>query len=151
MVRAVQSLETADPPVGKVQTVLADSGYVNVEAIETVERDQVEVYAAVGSAGNHTQRRYDFRPQSLTEAAKQSTKKVTDPCLLKMQAKLQTDEGKKRYALRKQTVEPVFGILKSVLGFRQFLLRGLEKVNGEWSLLCLAYNLKRLATLNAAL
>ena len=86
----------------------------------------------------------------MTEAAKQSTKKVTDPGLLKMQAKLQTDEGKKRYALRKQTVEPVFGILKSVLGFRQFLLRGLEKVNGEWSLLCLAYNLKRLATLNAA-
>jgi len=151
MVRAVQALETADPPVGKVQTVLADSGYVNVEAIETVERDQVEVYAAVSSAGNHEQRRYDFRPKSLTEAAKQSTKKVTDPCLLKMQAKLQTDEGKKRYALRKQTVEPVFGILKSVLGFRQFLLRGLEKVNGEWSLLCLAYNLKRLATLNAAL
>ena len=51
-----------------------------------------------------------------------------------MRHKLQTKEGKKRYALRKQTPEPVFGIIKSVIGFRQFMLRGLDKVRGEWSL-----------------
>jgi len=51
------------------------------------------------------------------------------------------------YALRKQTVEPVFGIIKSVMGFRQFLLRGLKKVTGEWTLACLAWNLKRMAVL----
>ncbi|MDR3298655.1 MAG: transposase, partial [Candidatus Accumulibacter sp.] len=51
------------------------------------------------------------------------------------------------YALRKQTVEPVFGIIKSVLGFRQFSLRGLSKVTGEWTLVCLAWNLKRMAVL----
>jgi len=50
-----------------------------------------------------------------------------------------------RYALRKQTVEPVFGIIKSVLGFRQFSLRGLKKVTGEWTLVCLAWYLKRMA------
>src|ERR1035437_5595627 len=52
-----------------------------------------------------------------------------------------------RYALRKQTVEPVFGIIKSVMGFRQFSLRGLQNVTGEWTLVCLAWNLKRMAVL----
>ena len=64
-----------------------------------------------------------------------------------MAHKLQTREGRARYALRKQTVEPVFGIIKSVLGFRQFSLRGVEKVSGEWTLVCLAWNLKRMAVL----
>ena len=64
-----------------------------------------------------------------------------------MSHRLQTKEGRALYALRKQTVEPVFGIIKSVLGFRQFSLRGLDKVRGEWSLVCLAWNLKRLAVL----
>jgi len=80
-----------------------------------------------------------------------SAKKITDPTLLAMREKLRTDEGRKKYAQRKQTVEPVFGILKHVLGFRQFLLRGLAKVSGEWSLLRLAYNFKRLWTLKAAI
>ncbi len=61
--------------------------------------------------------------------------------------KLQTKVGRARYALRKQTVEPVFGIINSVLGFRQFSLRGVEKVSGEWTLVCLAWNLKRMAVL----
>jgi hypothetical protein len=59
-------------------------------------------------------------------------------------------EGKKLYALRKQTPEPVFGIIKSVLGFRQFLLRGLDTVRGEWNLVTLAYNIKRLFALTGA-
>jgi hypothetical protein len=61
-----------------------------------------------------------------------------------MKHRLQTAAGKAKYKLRQQTVEPVFGIIKSVLGFRQFLLRGKEKVRLEWQLVCLAYNLKRL-------
>ena len=65
----------------------------------------------------------------------------------KMAHKLKTQTGRKLYALRKQTVEPVFGIIKSVMGFRQFLLRGLKKVTGEWALACLAWNLKRMAVL----
>ena len=64
-----------------------------------------------------------------------------------MAHRLQTPEGKKLYALRKQTPEPVFGIIKSVLGFRQFLLRGLDKVRGEWSLVTMAWNMKRMFAL----
>ncbi len=60
---------------------------------------------------------------------------------------LKTKAGRAAYALRKQTVEPVFGIIKSVMGFRQFLLRGLENVRNEWTLVCLAWNLKRMAVL----
>ena len=61
-----------------------------------------------------------------------------------MQEKLRSEEGKQIYRLRKSTVEPVFGIIKEVLGFRQFLLRGTEKVSLEWDLVCTAYNMKRL-------
>ena len=64
--------------------------------------------------------------------------------------RLQTKEGKKLYALRKQTSEPVFGIIKSVLGFRQFLLRGLDKVHGEWNLVTMAWNMKRMFALAGA-
>ncbi len=64
-----------------------------------------------------------------------------------MAHRLQTKAGRALYALRKQTVEPVFGIIKSVMGFRQFSLRGLQLVHGEWTLVCLAWNLKRMAVL----
>ena len=60
---------------------------------------------------------------------------------------LKTRAGRAACALRKQTVEPVFGIIKSVMGFRQFLLRALEHVQNEWTLVCLAWNLKRTAVL----
>ncbi len=67
-----------------------------------------------------------------------------------MAPRLKTAEGRKLYALRKQTPEPVFGVIKSALGFRQFLLRGLDKVRGEWSLVTMAWNLKRIFVLAAA-
>jgi Transposase DDE domain len=66
---------------------------------------------------------------------------------VKMQYKLQTEIGKEIYRLRKCTVEPVFGIIKETMGFRQFSLRGLTKAAGEWSLVCFAFNLRRLQTL----
>ncbi len=58
-----------------------------------------------------------------------------------------TIAGRAAYAVRQQTLEPVFGIIKSMLGFRQFSLRGLRKVTGEWNLVCLAWNVKRMAIL----
>ena len=61
-----------------------------------------------------------------------------------MKARLHSERGRRRYRLRQQTVEPVFGIIKEVMGFRRFMLRGFEKVSGEWQLVCLAYNCKRL-------
>ena len=68
-----------------------------------------------------------------------------------MKHRLKTAAGRAKYKLRQQTVEPVFGIIKSVLGFRAFLLRGLKKVTLEWQLVCLAYNLKRLHRMGAGL
>jgi hypothetical protein len=64
-----------------------------------------------------------------------------------MTHRLKTPKGRATYALRIQTVEPVFGIIKSVMGFRQFLTRGLDNVQNEWILVCLAWNLKRMAAL----
>ena len=67
-----------------------------------------------------------------------------------MRAKMALPEERVRYHLRRQTVEPVFGIVKQEMGFRQFLLRGLDKVEGEWALVMLAYNCKRLHNLTLA-
>ena len=67
-----------------------------------------------------------------------------------MDHRLKTPEGKKLYALRKQTPEPVFGIIKSVLGFRQFLLRGLNNVRGEWRIVTMSWNIKRMFVLAGA-
>ncbi len=66
-----------------------------------------------------------------------------------MQKRLLCKEGRGLYARRKCTVEPVFGIIKHVMGFRQFSLRGSEKVQGEWTLVSMAWNLKRMAKLQA--
>jgi hypothetical protein len=66
----------------------------------------------------------------------------------RMRQLLATPAGRAAYALRKCTVEPVFGIIKQMMGFRQFMVRGLRKVQGEWGLVCLAFNIKRLAVLN---
>ncbi|MBU0719502.1 MAG: IS1182 family transposase [Planctomycetes bacterium] len=133
--------------VGAVSAALADSGYVNADAMERLEASGKDLYVAVGRDDGNLQRTYDYRPRSTTE---KPAKVVKDPRLLAMQEKLKTDEGRALYAKRKQTVEPVFGIIKSVMGFRQFLLRGLAKVSGEWDLVCLAYNVKRLWALKTA-
>jgi hypothetical protein len=88
---------------------------------------------------------------SLSERFADAPPKPTDPTPVEAMAyRLATPEGKKLYRLRKQMPEPVFGIIKSVLGFRQFLLRGLDKVRGEWSLVTMAWNLKRMFTLCSA-
>jgi len=64
-----------------------------------------------------------------------------------MKYRLKTPAGRALYGLRKQTVEPIFGIIKAVMGFRQFLLRGLGAVRGEWSLVTMAWNIRRMAVL----
>ena len=143
----IPSVAAIPEEIGKVEAVLADSGYVNADAIETLEKQGVDVYVAVSRNENHDQRQYDFRPQ----AEPKPGRPIKDPRLLKMREKLRSDDGRRRYAKRKQTVEPVFGIIKDVIGFRRFLLRGTPKVNGEWSLVRLAYNIKRLFTLQAAI
>jgi transposase len=125
--------------LGEVTDLLADTGYCSKSNIAACEEAKVEPYIAVAREDHHPGWRERFSEPEPLEADATS--------LRKMAHKLKTQTGRKRYALRKQTVEPVFGIIKSVMGFRQFLLRGKEKVTGEWNLVCLAWNLKRMAVL----
>lgn len=134
------AVESVSRSAGTVQRVLADGGYVNAKAFQELE-DQLELYVAI-TDGEQNERRYDFRPPSTKKP-----KHVTDPLLLAMRRKLATDEGRRIYQCRAKTVEPVFGTIKGALRFRQFLLRGLAKVQIEWDLVCLAYNAKRIWSL----
>ncbi len=98
----------------------------------------IEALVATGAEGRR--RRYDFRPAK----AKEPPKAPKAGWLMAMATKLQSQENRTLYRLRQQTVEPVFGIIKNVLGFTRFSLRGLDKVGSEWELVVLAYNCKRL-------
>ena len=132
---------------GDIQAVLVDNGFYSAAAVHAVEQKPdgtpsgLTVYAAVGKQSHH---------QTVADSLPQPEPAPLPPDATpkeKMAQRLQTRVGKQLYKLRKQTVEPVFGIIKSVLGFRQFLLRGREKVSLEWLLVCVSYNFKRLFTL----
>jgi hypothetical protein len=126
--------------LGKPSAVLADAGYVNKDAFEQLERSGCEAYVSVSSENAHKERSYDYRPPDKIK----TPKKIGNPVLLAMREKLSSKEGKAIYRLRCQTIETVFGVIKEVIGFRSFLLRGLEKLKGVWELACLSYNCKRL-------
>ena len=125
--------------LGSPTHVLADNGYLNRQPAQAMEAHGMDLYIACGAQSHR--RTHDFRPEPAPREPKQQ-----DRCEWKiaMRAKLKTDDGRKRYAVRKHTVEPVFGIIKDALGFRRFTLRGLANVSGEWCLMALAYNVKRL-------
>ena len=131
-------------PVESVGAVLTDSGFYSEAAVCAVEQTPAgeptgtTVYAALEKKAHH-RTVSDLEPQPEPAAPAPGA-----PMSEVMKHRLKTTVGKAQYKLRQQTVEPVFGIIKSVLGFRQFLLRGLDKVGLEWQLVCVAYNLKRL-------
>jgi hypothetical protein len=130
--------------IGLPGTVLADTGFASGEAVAALKAKNIEPLVAIGRTQPH--RPYDFRPPPKPKAAR----RIAEPWRLAMQAKLDTPDAKARYARRKQTVEPVFGIIKSVLGFASFHLRGLASVTSEWTLIALAYNCRRLHRLRLA-
>jgi hypothetical protein len=125
--------------LGKVESLLADTGYCRKDNIAAYEKAKIDPFIAVARDEHHPGWRERFTEPELLDAD-------ATP-MQRMAHKLKTQSGRKLYALRKQTVEPVFGIIKSVMGFRPFLLRGKDKVASEWRLVCLAWNLKRLAVL----
>jgi len=133
----VADVDALPEVLGPITGVLADNGFAHDEQIDELERRHLEVLVATGRSA---QREYDFRPPkpAVPDAAHPK------PWVKRMKARLQSDRGRALYRLRQQTVEPVFGIIKQVMGFRRFMLRGLDKVSGEWQLVCLAYNCKRL-------
>jgi len=131
----------------EVKAILVDSGFYSEAAVQTVEQNPdgtatgVSVFAAVEKTDHH-KTVADLLPQPEPPApAPEATAKE------KMAHRLKTKIGKELYKLRKQTVEPVFGIIKEVMGFRRFSLRGHAKVSIEWTLVCVSYNLKRLFSL----
>jgi hypothetical protein len=138
-------------PVESVAAVLTDSGFYSETAVKTVEQTAAgqptgtTVLAAVEKKEHHrTVSDLEKKDDPGAPVAGASVGEI-------MKHRLQTAAGKAKYKLRQQTVEPVFGIIKSVMGFRQFLLRGVEKVGLEWKLVCAAYNLKRLHIMAAGL
>jgi transposase len=124
----------------KPQAVLADRGYINGPIIEQIQGQGIEAYVAL-SAEAHERRPYDLRSE---EKRRENPRQYRTPVLVAMEQKLRSPEGRRRYLRRQASIEPVVGIIKKVLGFEQFLLRGLQKVTLEWKLICVAYNLKRL-------
>ena len=128
--------------LGDVETLLADTGYFSAANVEACVAAEVDPLIAMG-------RQPHYPP--LAERLAPVPPSPENPTPVEAMAhRLKTPEGKELYALRKQTPEPVFGIIKSALGFRQFLLRGLDNVRGEWNLVTMAYNMNRLFVLAAA-
>jgi transposase len=136
----VQAIPSA---LGTPEAAAMDAGYFGPETIQAFEAKGIEPYIATGRDSH----RFDW--QTLLEGEPEPPPDNADH-KVKMLYKLRTEAGKTIYRLRKSTVEPVFGILKEVMGFRQFSLRGLVAAAGEWNLVCLAYNLKRLHLLHSA-
>ncbi len=133
------TLKAQADALGAVNCLIADTGFCSEKNILVCEAAGIEPLIAVARDEHHPGwRERHSEPAPLPENA---TPVQT------MSHRLKTKAGRALYALRKQTVEPVFGIIKSVMGFRQFSLRGLKKVTGEWTLVCLAWNLKRMAVL----
>jgi transposase len=137
---AIPTVDAIPAEVGKPEAAALDNGYWSPTNVEELEARGIEPYIATGRDSHHQswQERFAQQPEPPPQDAS---------LIVKMAYKLKTDIGRQIYSLRKSTVEPVIGIIKETLGFRQFSLRGMVAVAGEWCLVCLAYNLKRLHVL----
>jgi transposase len=140
---AVPTLDALPPELGTPQAVALDTGYFSDANVRACEQRGIKPYIATGREPHHQNWQTFFVEQPVPPPADASLK-------VKMAYQLQTAIGRAIYRLRKCTVEPVIGLIKEVLGFRQFSLRGLAAAAGEWCLVCLAFNLKRLHTLGLA-
>jgi Transposase DDE domain len=135
----LQALGALPEALGRVEQLLADSGYFSAGNVEHCVRANIEPLLAPGRDSHHPYWEERFsEPAPLAEPAS---------AVERMKQRLKTLPGRKLYGLRKQTVEPVFGIIKSAMRFRQFLLRGLASVRGEWTLVTMAWNIKRMAVM----
>ena len=131
----LDTLAALPKPLQGTHTLVTDNGFMSVANVNACAGSGIMPLFALGREGHHISIEERFTPEWCGPPPQQP--------LAAMKHRLQTAAGKALYALRKSTVEPVIGIIKSVMGFRQFSLRGLAKVTGEWNLVCLAYNMKR--------
>ena len=134
---AIPALDAIPAELGKPAAAVLDCGFFTLATLIAMHERNIEPYIATGRDGHHQE--WKTQPDA-------PPPDTASECV-KMAYKLKTEIGQALYRLRKSTVEPVIGIIKEVLGFRQFSLRGLVAVANEWSLVCLAYNFKRLHTL----
>ena len=139
---ALPTLDAIAPEVGTPEAAALDTGYFSATNITAMEQRGIEPYIATGRDTHHKSWRSRFAESPAPPPEDASP-------LVKMAYKLKTEIGQEIYKLRKSTVEPVIGIIKEIMGFRQFSLRGLAAAAGEWCLVCLAFNLKRLHVLLA--
>jgi hypothetical protein len=135
------NLDAVAPQIGKAEAILGDTGYFSADNVDQCEAHGVEPYLAAGRDAH-------YPPLEKRLTAPAPIDEAASP-VERMKHRLRTPEGRAIYAKRKSTVEPTFGIIKSVLGFRQFLLRGLQAVGHEWTLVCIGWNLKRMHQLRA--
>jgi transposase len=140
LVPMIEQIQGLPKELGRAKRVLADSGYLSQANVEYCAAAKIEPLIALGRERHHVGWRQRFA------AAPSSPPNSATP-MQKMAHRLKTPRGRKLYALRKQTPEPVFGIIKSSMGFRQFLLRGLVNVKGEWDLVTMSWNIKRMFAL----
>ena len=139
----IPTIGSIAPELGKIKGAALDNGFFSATNIEGLEKMGIDPYIATGREPHHKDWQSFFKEQPAPPADNASAK-------VKMAYKLQTEIGQAIYRLRKCTIEPVIGIIKEILGFRQFSLRGLDAVDGEWCLVCLAFNLKRMHVLCTA-
>jgi hypothetical protein len=140
---ALPTVDAIPAKVGKPKAAALDNGYWSPSNVAGLDERRIEPYIATGRDRHHQswQERFAQEPEPPDESAN---------LIVQMAYKLKTAVGKLIYGLRKSTAEPVIGIIKETLGFRQFSLRGLAAVAGEWCLVCLAYDLKRMHSLVTA-
>ena len=135
----LDALQMQAAKLGAATTLIADTGYCSENNVKVCEEAKIKPLIAVARQDHHPHWSERFTEPPALKADATPVEAMTH--------RLTTLAGRATYAIRKQTVEPVFGIIKSVMGFRQFSLRGLRKVTGEWNLVCLAWNVKRMAVL----
>lgn len=136
---ALEKIAALPEALGEAENMLADTGYFSGANVDLCKDANIDPLIP-------SRREKHNRP--LKERFKEDPELPQKASALEaMKHRMQTKEGKALYAKRKSTVETVFGIIKQVLGFRQFLLRGLDSVQGEWSLVCIGWNLKRMHAL----
>ena len=135
----LENLVTLPKELGTATELIADSGYFSEGNITTCEGKGITPYIAVDRQEHNLPPEDRFREPPPPPVGADS--------VTAMKHRLRTMAGKTIYAQRKVTSEPVFGIIKAVMGFRGFLLRGYESVQGEWDLVCIAFNIKRLHAL----
>jgi len=141
---AIEAIKALPKDLGEVDTLVADTGYFSEKNVKHCHEQEIVPLIASKRESHH--------PSLLERFMDNRDMPQPDPddVVACMRYNLQGKDGKEIYARRKCTVEPVFGIIKNVLGFRQFSMRGLKKAQGEWQLVCMAWNIKRMFSLKAA-